>query len=106
MDFFDMDFSKLFLNKHGKEIFNYISDTIKNEASTNTTQAYINIIFKLALLDFLGLDKLSIQKLIDNIYPDKKTDIKELLLLHKKSISIIKKHLQNTMDEKNNTLSN
>ena len=38
------------------------------------------------------------QKLIEKIYPDIKIDVKEILLLHKESISIIKKYLQNTMD--------
>ena len=51
MDFFDMDFSKLFLDKHCKEIFDYISNTIKVEAS-NDDSFYISIVFKIAFWEF------------------------------------------------------
>ena len=87
-----------YLDKHGKEIFDYISNTIKVEAPSNDDSFYISIVFKIEFLDFFGLNELGMQKKKKKIYPDIKIDVKEILLLHKESISIIKKYLQNTMD--------
>ena len=98
MDFFEMDFSKLFLNKHGKTVFEDITNKIKQEKMSECNLEYISIVFKIAFLDFFGLDKLAMQKLIDSIYVDKQIDVKNILLHHRKSISIIKMYLQSTTD--------
>ena len=55
MDFFDMNFSTLFLDKHGKEIFEKISKQITQEKIDICDNNYIEIVFKIAFLDFFGL---------------------------------------------------
>lgn len=54
MDFFDMKFSTLFLEKHGKEEFENISKQIIQEKQliTDNSDNYIEVVFKIAFLDF------------------------------------------------------
>lgn len=96
-DFFSLDFSELFLNKHGEKIYTNICNMIKNEFN-NCNNEYISIVFKVAFLCFFGLDKQGSQKLINDYYPGKNINVSEILLNHNNSISEIKKYLQNTME--------
>ena len=93
-----MDFSKLFLDKHGKVIFEEVTNKINEEKTEECNLEYISIVFKIAFLDFFGLDKTSIQKLINSIYNDKTINIENILSLHMVSVETIKKYLQFTMD--------
>lgn len=54
-DFLKMDLSKLFLEKHGDKIFNEISNQIIIENSNKDSQDSIEIVFKVAFFDFIGL---------------------------------------------------
>lgn len=66
MDFFDMNFSTLFLEKHGKDRYDKIFRQIIQEKST-ANDDYIESLFKVAYLDFFGLDNDSINKMIKDI---------------------------------------
>lgn len=48
MDFFDMNFSTLFLEKHGKLVFKDIEKHIIQESSICYNHEYIEVIFKIA----------------------------------------------------------
>lgn len=55
MDFFDLNFSVLFLEKHGKLVFEDIKTQIMQENSVcYNDNYYIEVIFKIAFFDFLG----------------------------------------------------
>ena len=63
MDFFDMNFSTLFLEKHGQLVFDEICNEIKKENSSTD----IELVFKISLLDFWGLKCSEIDKMIKDI---------------------------------------
>ena len=67
MDFFDMNFSTLFLEKHGKEKFDKIVKQIIQENSNEHDNNYIEILFKIDYLEFFGLDNFAIDKMIKDI---------------------------------------
>lgn len=102
MDFFDMKFSTLFLEKHGKEKFNDISKRIMQEKQfvADNSNDYIEIIFKIAFLDFFGLDNDVIKKMIENIMNCHQINVEQMKKIHKNSISEIQKYLQSAMDTK------
>lgn len=102
MDFFDMKFSTLFLEKHGKEKFNDISKRIMQEKQSvaDNSNDYIEIIFKIAFLDFFGLDNDVIKKMIENIMNCHQINVEQMKKIHKNSISEIQKYLQSAMDTK------
>lgn len=95
-DFFNMDFSELFMNKHGEIIFNNICNMIKTETSNQINNNYIPIIFKLAFLEFFELSNESIIKIMDKYYPNSNININELFSKHRNSINAIKKYLKTT----------
>jgi hypothetical protein len=97
-DFFSLDFSELFLKKHGKNIYDNICNKIVNEINGNCNSQYISIVFKIAFLYFFGLNQKGIQKLINDYYPKQNIDIQEILLKHNNSILEINKYLQDTME--------
>lgn len=66
MNFFNMNFGTLFSEKHGKKKFNKIYKQIIKEKN-NTDNNYIESLFKVAYLDFFGLDNDSINKMIKDI---------------------------------------
>lgn len=94
MDFFNMNFSTLFKNKHGDEVFDKICDTIKEENIAEYSNTYISIVFKIAFLDFFGLKDLEITNLMKNTKPSYNIDIINIKKTHIKSINEIKKYLQ------------
>ncbi len=94
MDFFDMNFSTLFLEKHGKLAFKDIEKHIIQESSICYNHEYIEIIFKIAFLQFFGLAPNQIKKMVENIMPGQQINIDDLFSKHKKSISTIQKYLQ------------
>lgn len=95
-DFFNMDFSELFMNKHGEIIFNNICDMIKIETTNQINNNYIPIVFKLAFLEFFELPNESIIKMMDKYYPNNEIDFNNLLSIHRNSINEIKKLLKAT----------
>lgn len=67
MDFLNMNFSTLFLNKHGQSIFESIRDKIVKEKSSSCNDEYIEIIFKIAFFEFWGLKNSEIDKMLKDI---------------------------------------
>ena len=100
MDFFDMKFSTLFLEKHGKDDFENINRQILQEKQliTNNINDYIEVVFKIAFLDFFGLDNDVIRKMIENIMNCHEINVEQMKRIHKNSISEIQKYLQSAMD--------
>ena len=99
MDFVDMDFSKLFLEKHGKEHFNEIVKQINTERGGIGENSYIELIFKIAFLDFFRMADQEMQTLITDTMECQDIDIKEIKNIHKKSIKEIQKYLKKNMGE-------
>lgn len=99
MDFFDMDFSKLFLEKHGKEHFNEIVKQINTERGGMGESNYIELIFKIAFLDFFRMSYQEMQALITDTMECQYIDIKKIKNIHKKSIKEIQEHLKRNMGE-------
>lgn len=102
MDFFDMKFSTLFLEKHGKKDFENITRQILQEKQliTDNSNEYIEVVFKIAFLVFFGLDDDVIKKMIENIMNFNQVDIKQMKNVHHKSISKIQEYLQSAMNIK------
>lgn len=93
MDFLKMDFSKLFLEKFGRIVFEKIVEQIKNENKENKENDEIKIIFKIALLDYWGIEEKNIPLIIQE-----KIDIKKIKITHKNSINIIKEYIKNEVE--------
>jgi len=98
MDFFDMDFSDLFLNKHGEKVFNEISLQIKNEKPEKYNRDYVGDVFKVAFFSYIGLATEQINKLMKRLYKQTKLNVQDILVSHKDSIEHIKKYLQSATD--------
>lgn len=94
MDFFDMNFCTLFLEKHGKLAFKDIEKHIIQESSIYYNHEYIEVIFKIAFLQFFGLAPNEIKKMIKDIMPGQQINVENLFSKHKKSISTIQKYLE------------
>ncbi len=94
MDFLNMNFSTLFLERHGKLVYDSINKQIMKENSTCYNEEYIEIIFKVAFLSFWGLAPNEIKKMIEHFMSGKQVDIGEINSIHKKSISKIQKYLR------------
>ncbi len=99
MDFFDMKFSTLFLDKHGKNIFENICKQILQEKQIDFNTNYIEIIFKIAYLEFFGLNNCQIKNMIEDFMKCQEINIEEIKSIHKKSICEIQKYLQSAIDE-------
>lgn len=98
-DFFKMDLSKLFLEKHGKKIFNEISNQIIIENSSKDSQDSIELVFKVAFFDFIGLAEDITENLMKDNMLIEDINIKEIKSVHKSSIKVIQKHLQANVGE-------
>lgn len=102
MDFFDMDFSKLFLEKHGKEKFNETVKQINTERKEIRGNRYIELIFKIAFLDFFGMTDNEIQALITDTMKYQDMDIRKIKEIHQKSITKIQKNLKDNVKKAKN----
>lgn len=98
MEFFEMDFSELFLNKHGEKIFYDIIRQIKAENPEKYNKKHISLVFKIAFLDFFGFNASQIKKLIDNMYECNEINVNQLIFVHNNSINSIKKYLQSIVE--------
>lgn len=94
MDFLNMNFSTLFLEKHGNQVFNDIKEQIQLENSDKYSLDYVEAVFKFALLDFWGLEEYEIKGIFKDILPEQKINIEELKSIHKKSMDKIQRYLQ------------
>lgn len=102
MDFFNMDFSKLFLDKHGEVVYNKIIDEIIKEDANKIDNTSIEIIFKVAFFSFFGLKNTEIKYLIEDFMQVQNVNIKGIKNKHKNSIKEINKCLKEVMDKRRN----
>ena len=98
MDFFDMNLSNLFSDKHGNQTFYAISNKIIQEKSKKDDAEYVEIVFKVAFLDFFGLTDDAIKKLIEDTMLKPNVNVKGIKQIHKDSIKEIQKYLQDAMN--------
>lgn len=94
MDFKDIKFSELFLDKHGKHLFKGITTIIENEKLDKCDNNYIEVIFKVAFMSYFGLNDQALNRMLEDI--NCSSDIKTLKSLHKKSIKNIQNHIKST----------
>ncbi len=97
MDFFEMNFSTLFSDKHGKEIFN----NIKKQIIQENKDTDIELIFKISYLDFFGLNNIAIRQLIESVM-NQQVNVKKIKSTHKQSIAQIQVFLQDAINGINN----
>ena len=86
MNFFDMNFSELFFEKHGKTVFNNIVKQIKEENHGIGDSKYIELVFKVAFLEFFKMENQGIKELITDAMEEKDIDIIRTKNTHKNSI--------------------
>lgn len=101
IDFLKMDLNKLFLEKHGERIFDEITNQIMMENSNKDSQDSIELVFKVAFFDFIGLKESITEKLIKDTILEKDVNVKKIKSVHKSSIKEIKKYLQISTEEIN-----
>ena len=94
MNALDINFSKLFYEKHGKDIFENITKDIKSEYNSNCDKTYIDIIFSVAFLTYFGITDNRRLALMLGASKDKSTDIENIRRMHKKSIFKIQKYIK------------
>lgn len=99
MDFFDKNLSTFFLKKYGQTAFNIIAEQIKKENLDKFNKSYIEIIFKIALYDFIGLNCIQVQNLLKHTYKKININVQEIKNIHKKSIHKIQEYLRASMKE-------
>lgn len=98
MEGLGIDFSEIFLRKHGDKIFQDISNKIKEESKNNCDIQYIRVVFAIAFLTYIGVDDINKIHLLGNI--SKSIDIRDIQNIHKDSISQIQNYINDT--NKNN----
>jgi len=89
-----MNFSTLFLERHGKLVYDSIDNQIMKENSTCYNEEYVEIIFKVSFLSFWGLAPNEIKNMVEHFMPGKQVDIEKIVFIHKESISKIQKYLR------------
>lgn len=97
MDFFNIKFSILFMRKHGKGIVNQIKNQITEESCAVINEEYIETVFKIAYMNFWGLPKLTIEKIIKDVLLNQQLNIERMQNIHKKSIDEIQRYLQSSI---------
>lgn len=97
MESLGLDFSKLFFKKHGKQVFQDICNQIRGEYNGNCDTSYIDTVFTVAFISYFGVTDISKMRLLGGISKD--IDIKSIQEVHKKSISIIRKYIENSNNE-------
>lgn len=94
MNFLQMDFNKLFLEKLGDKTFNQIIKEIEFENKKNKVNDDVETVFKVAMLQYWGMKEKSIEEII------KKLDIHPILINHHNSINIIQKHIEDVVNSR------
>lgn len=94
-----MNFSELFKEKHGINVFNNIRNKILLENSIDSSN-YIELIFKIFFFDLLELNTSIIQNLINDTMSPQNVNVKELLSIHKNSIREIQAYLESATNTK------
>lgn len=97
MESLGINFKELFLKKHGEQVFKDIVKQIKVEYNGDCDISYIDIVFTVAFISYFGVTDISKIYLLGGISKD--IDIKNIQVIHKKSISIIQNYIENTNKE-------
>lgn len=93
----EVNFSKLFLDKHGKKIFDEITSIIEKEKARDCDDNYIEIVFKVAFTSYFGLDNQALNRMLEDIKCN--IDIKDIKNNHKISIKTIQEYIKMTSNE-------
>lgn len=94
MEGLGIDFSEIFLRKHGKKTFQDIIAQIKIENKSNCDKKYIDIVFAVAFLTYLEVDNINQIYILGNI--PQNINIDNIQKIHKKSISKIQEYIKDT----------
>lgn len=94
MESLDINFRERFYKKHEEEVFKDIVKQIEGEYNGNCDINYIDTIFTVAFISYFGVTDTSKIRLLGGISKD--IDIKNIKIIHKKSISIIQNYIENT----------
>ena len=97
MESLGINFKELFLKKHGEQVFKDIVKQIKVEYNGDCDISYIDIVFTVAFISYFGVTDINKIRLLGGI--SKEIDIKNIQVIHKKSISIIQNYIENTNKE-------
>lgn len=92
-----LEFSKIFREKHGKAVFQNITNQIMSECNSNCNEEYIKVIFSVAFLTYFGIEDNKRISLMIGVSND--IDIANIRKVHKQSISKIQKYIQTTNNE-------
>lgn len=95
-------FVKLFIKKHGMEIFKDIRDDIIKEYRRDATDEYIATIFNIAYTKYIGIDENKMKNFMEEILGQKNISSSEILNVlntHDKSINKIIKFIKSTEDK-------
>ena len=98
MEGLGIDFSEIFLSKDGEMVFKNITNQIEIENKSSCDKKYVDIVFAVAFLTYIGLDDTNKIYLLGDI--PKNIDIESIQKIHKKSISKIQEYIKDT--NKNN----
>ena len=99
MDFLKMNFTEMFEAKHGKQIYNSICDIIKSETTATIDNTYIELVFKISLLTFWGLDDITIKRVLEKESKFENVEISNIKKVHKKSIKKITSYIKSSVDD-------
>ena len=92
--YLDIEFSRLFKDKHSKKVFDEIVSKIKQEREEECDKNYIEAIFRVAFLGYFGLDENALNNMLEDI--NCKEDISNINKIHKNSIKIIRDYIIKT----------
>ena len=95
--YLDIEFSKLFKDKHGDKIFDDINSKIKAERVEECDSNYIEAIYRVAFLGYFGLDNNALNNMLRDI--NCKDNILDINKIHKESIKIIRDYIIKTNKE-------
>ena len=94
MDFLNMNFSVLFLERHGRTIYENICKKIRLESLSEYNENYLESIFDIAYLKLWGMEDTQILHLLRDIGKIDNIDIKKVQEIHKNSIRKIQEHIE------------
>ena len=94
MESLGINFKELFLKKHGEQVFKDIVKQIKVEYNGDCDISYIDIVFTVAFISYFGVTDTSKIRLLAGISKD--MDIKSIQKVHKRSISVIQKYIEDS----------
>ena len=94
MEGLDINIRERFYKKHGEKIFKEIVKQIEEEYNGNCDINYIETIFTVAFISYFGVTDTSKIRLLAGISKD--MDIKSIQKVHKRSISVIQKYIEDS----------